>query len=93
MSYKYCIFCGAPIAREAVFCAECGRRQIAVDEAPIEQSESVHTEAPAFYQAPHTEAPQPKRKLAGFPLAKVIRNSVLLLVSLIMLVLAFCPKR
>ena len=91
MSYKYCIFCGAPIAKEAVFCAECGKRQIAVDEAPVEQSQNIHTEAPTSYQAPHTEAPKPKRKLASFPLAKVIRNSVLLLVSLIMLVRAFCP--
>ena len=83
MDHKFCIYCGTRLTLDAVFCSNCGRQQPKVQEQAVPQPENM--------PRPTSVIPKPPKKPCRFRISDIIRNSILIIVSLVMLILAFCP--
>ena len=87
MNQKFCIYCGTRLTADAVFCSNCGRQQPMVQEQAAQNPASMPMNTPILTPA----IQKPPKKPSRFRISDIIRNSVLILVSLVMLILAFCP--
>ena len=83
MEHKFCIYCGTKLTSDAVFCSNCGRQQPMAERQAAPQPENM--------PRPTSVIPKPPRKPRRFRISDIIRNSILIIVSLVMLILAFCP--
>jgi len=79
---RYCIYCGSPLPEEALFCPACGKRQAAIPESEPSLA------PPAAESAPSTpKSPTDKRLFV----ANLVRASLILAISLVLLVMSFLP--
>ena len=87
MDHKFCIYCGTRLTLDAVFCSNCGRQQPKVQEQAVPNPASMPMNAPK----PTSIAPRIPKRYRIFKVSDIVRNSVLIFVALVMLILAFCP--
>lgn len=91
MTCKFCIYCGAEISPDAIFCSDCGKKQPEKAATLVEpqKADSDAVAAPVFI--PSEPSPARKTKASGSFIARIIRNSILLFLALIMVISAFLP--
>lgn len=85
MDTKFCCDCGTKIPATAKFCSACGERQFSIDE-----SSGKHA-CVTVDKTPKVKKEKKPSKFKKKGLIPLIRNSVLLVVAVLMLVMAFMP--
>lgn len=89
MKTKFCINCGTKLPGVASFCPCCGAKQISVNDHHIDETDNV---ADMSRTAPVERQKQVKTSTFNAKgLIPLIRNSIVLLVAIAMLVMAFMP--
>lgn len=103
MATKFCINCGNGLPAEAKFCSACGAPQAEQEAAPVQAESAAMANAPVqeavaapVYAAPVSApaAPKKKKKMCKEKkswIIKLIRNSLITAISLVMLIMAFLP--
>ena len=90
---KYCIYCAELLDEHAVFCHACGKRQPdinktdATDESSVIPQELSREDSQLQAEATENRPKKPKKKF----IVNLVRNSILLLVSIIIFAFSFAP--
>ena len=105
METKFCCDCGTKLPASAKFCSSCGEKQISVDSKRSKSyaeetcvtaaTESAPVKA-ALIKEKHAKPPKPVKPMKPSKLGKkwfipLIRNSILTIIAVVMLVMAFMP--
>jgi len=94
MDIKYCCSCGAKLPVSAAYCSSCGVKQISVDD--LTEDKAVPNAGTVTVQVASkpTKAAKKEKKPSKFSkngLIALIRNSVIVAVAVVMLIMAFMP--